>query len=317
MLLLSIRDLDIELRHQERFGYAVQGLTLDIEAGEIVGLVGESGSGKSLTARAVMGLLPSAASASRGQIIFDGVDLLTLDEDEMEQVRGRRIGIMFQNPRESLNPVFTIGDQLRTIYRKIRGCNKRQAREESRQMLLSLGLREVDRVLASYPHQLSGGMAQRALLALTLACDPELLIADEPATGLDAATQTRLFVEIGRVIKETGKTAIVITHDISLVSGICDSVAVMYSGQIVERGTVTDVGARPLHPYSNGLLAAAEFADEGGRASFIPGAPPDPFMPTGGCPFHPRCPKAFEPCPDVVPIATSTEGRQVRCHLYE
>ena len=317
MLLLSIRDLDIELRHQERFGYAVQGLTLDIEAGEIVGLVGESGSGKSLTARAVMGLLPSAASAARGQIIFDGVDLLTLDEDGMEQVRGRRIGIMFQNPRESLNPVFTIGDQLRTIYRKIRGRDRRQAREEARRMLLSLGLREVDRVLASYPHQLSGGMAQRALLALTLACDPELLIADEPATGLDAATQTRLFVEIGRIIKETGRTAIVITHDISLVSGICDSVAVMYSGQVVERGTVTDIGRQPLHPYSNGLLKAADFADEGGRTSFIPGAPPDPFMPPGGCPFHPRCPQAFDPCPDVVPVATSTDGRQVRCHLYD
>ena len=317
MPLLSIRDLDIELRHQERFGYAVRGLSLDIQVGEIVGLVGESGSGKSLTARAVMGLLPTAASASSGEIVFDGVDLLTLGEEEMEQVRGRRIGIMFQNPRESLNPVFTVGDQLRTIFRKIRGYDKRKAREESRQMLLSLGLREVDRVLASYPHQLSGGMAQRALLALTLACDPELLIADEPATGLDAATQTRLFVEIGRVIKETGKTAIVITHDISLVSGICDSVAVMYSGQVVERGTVTDVGGRPLHPYSSGLLKAAEFADEGGRASFISGAPPDPFMPTGGCPFHPRCPQAFEPCRDVVPAATSTQGRQVRCHLYE
>ena len=317
MPLLSIRDLDIELRHRERFGYAVRDLTLDIEAGEIVGLVGESGSGKSLTARAVMGLLPSAASAGRGQIIFDGVDLLTLDEEEMEQVRGRRIGIMFQNPRESLNPVFTVGDQLRTVYRKIRGRDRRNAREEARRMLLSLGLREVDRVLASYPHQLSGGMAQRALLALTLACDPELLIADEPATGLDAATQTRLFVEIGRVIRETGKTAIVITHDISLVSGICDSVAVMYSGQVVERGAVADVGGRPLHPYSDGLLKAADFADEGGHASFIPGAPPDPFMPTGGCPFHPRCPQAFEPCPDVVPVATSTDDRQVRCHLYE
>ena len=172
MPLLSIRDLDIELRHRERFGYAVRDLTLDIEAGEIVGLVGESGSGKSLTARAVMGLLPSAASAGRGQIIFDGMDLLTLHEEEMERVRGRRIGIMFQNPRESLNPVFTVGDQLRTIYRKIRGRDRRNAREEARRMLLSLGLREVDRVLASYPHQLSGGMAQRALLALTLACDP-------------------------------------------------------------------------------------------------------------------------------------------------
>ena len=317
MPLLSIRDLDIELRHQERFGYAVRGLTLDIEAGEIVGLVGESGSGKSLTARAVMGLLPSAASAAAGKIIFDGVDLMTLDEQEMEQVRGRRIGIMFQNPRESLNPVFTIGDQLRTIYRKIRGYDSRNARKEARLMLLSLGLREVGRVLASYPHQLSGGMAQRALLALTLACDPELLIADEPATGLDAATQTRLFVEIGRVIKETGKTAIVITHDISLVSGICDSVAVMYSGQVVERGRVADVGGRPLHPYSDGLLKAADFADEGGQASFIPGAPPDPFMPTGGCPFHPRCPQAFHPCTDVVPMATTTDDRLVRCHLYE
>ena len=280
-------------------------------------MVGESGSGKSLTARAVMGLLPSAATASRGEIVFEGVDLLTLDEEAMEQVRGHRIGIMFQNPRESLNPVFTVGDQLRTIYRVVRGHQKRRAREESRRMLQSLGLRDTDRVLASYPHQLSGGMAQRVLLALTLACDPELLIADEPATGLDAATQTRIFVEIGRIIKETGRTAIVITHDISLVSGVCDSVAVIYSGQVVERGTVSDVGRQPLHPYSTGLLRAAAFADDGGRASFIPGAPPDPFMPTGGCPFHPRCPRVFEPCADVVPIATSTDNRQVRCHLYE
>ena len=317
MALLSIRDLDIELRHQERFGYAVRGLDLDIEAGEIVGLVGESGSGKSLTARAVMGLLPSAASAGRGQILFDGVDLLTFTEEEMEKVRGRRIGIMFQNPRESLNPVFTVGNQLRTVYRKVRGHGKRRAREEARLMLRSLGLRDIDRVLASYPHQLSGGMAQRALLALTLACDPELLIADEPATGLDAATQTRLFVEIGRVIKETGKTAMIITHDISLVSGVCDSVAVMYSGQVVERGGVAEVGRQPLHPYSTGLLKAADFADEGGRASYIPGSPPDPFTPTGGCPFHPRCPKVFEPCADLAPLAVSTGGRLVRCHLYE
>ena len=317
MALLEIRDLDIKLTHQEREGYAVRGLDLDVEKGEIVGLVGESGSGKSLTARAVLGLLPSAASVTQGEINYNGVNLLSLDEESMEEIRGRQIGIMFQNPRESLNPVFTVGDQLRTIYRYVREFDKRRAGEESRTMLQSLGLQDIDRVLSSYPHQLSGGMAQRVLFALTMACDPEFLIADEPATGLDAATQTRLFFELARIIKETHKTAIVITHDISLVSGVCDSVAVMYSGQVVERGTIADTGRRPLHPYSQGLLNAAEFSDDIKIANFIPGSPPSPFVPISGCSFHPRCPKAFEPCQDVDPGATAIDARIVRCHLYD
>ena len=320
--ILSVRDLRVNLSHRGRAGLPVAGFDLDVSHGEVVGLIGETGAGKSLTARAITMLLPRGARIVGGEIVFEGRNLLGLDAEEMRLIRGSRIGMIFQNPRESLVPVHTIERQLKLVLKRTAGSNERTSRSyddgvaEYRRLLGALGLRDPERVLKSYPHQLSGGMAQRVFIALVLAGDPDLLIADEPATGLDAATQAQLLLEFGDLIREREKTAIVITHDLSSIIDVCDSLAVMYAGRVVERGTVERVLGSPQHPYTAGLLASANLSEGAASTKYIPGTPPSPFAPIAGCPFHPRCPEAFEQCREIDPETTNIDGRYVRCHLY-
>ena len=320
--ILSVRDLRVSLSYRGRAGLPIAGLDLEVLPGEVVGLIGETGAGKSLTARAIMMLLPRGARIVGGEIIFEGRDIVGLDAEQMRRIRGSRIGMVFQNPRESLVPVHTIERQLELVLKKPAASDRRTSRSyndgvaEYRRLLGALGLQEPERILKSYPHQLSGGMAQRVFFALVLAGDPDLLIADEPATGLDAATQAQLMLEFEKLIRELGKTAIIITHDLSSIIDICDTLAVMYAGRVVERGTVDNVLRHPRHPYTTGLLASANLSGDVGSTEYIPGTPPSPFVPIAGCPFHPRCPEAFEKCREIDPQTTDVDGRSVRCHLY-
>ena len=320
--ILRVRDLRVDLHHRGRAGLPVAGFDLEVSRGEMVGLIGETGAGKSLTARAITMLLPRGARVVGGEIAFEGRNLLELDAEEMRLIRGSRIGMIFQNPRESLVPVHTIERQLTLVLKRAARNDTRTARSygdgaaEFRRLLGALGLRDPERVLKSYPHQLSGGMAQRVFIALVLVSDPDLLIADEPATGLDAATQAQLLLEFGELIREREKTAIIITHDLSSIIDVSDSLAVMYAGRVVERGTVERVLGSPQHPYTKGLLASANLSEDAASTEYIPGTPPSPFAPIAACPFHPRCPEAFEPCRESDPETTKVAGRYVRCHLY-
>lgn len=320
--ILRVRDLRVNLSHRGRAGLPVAGFDLDVSQGEVVGIIGETGAGKSLATRAITMLLPRGARIVGGEILFEGHSLIRLDREQMRRMRGSRIGMIFQNPRESLVPVHTIERQLRLVLRKPAGRHDRTSRSyeegvaEYRRLLGVLGLHEPERVLKSYPHQLSGGMAQRVFIALVLAGDPDLLIADEPATGLDAATQAQLLLEFGELIRERDKTAIIITHDLSSIIDVCDSLAVMYAGRVVERGAVNQVLATPQHPYTIGLLASANLSDEATRTEYIPGTPPSPFAPVAGCPFNPRCPEVFDRCRDSEPQPVVSDGRYVRCHLH-
>ena len=319
--ILAVRDLTVELSHQGRTGLPVVGLDLDIAHGEVVGLIGETGAGKSLTALAITVLLPRGARIVSGEIVFEGRDILRLPAEELRNIRGGRIGMIFQNPRGSLVPVFTVKRQLEMVLKKAAADGPGSSRiddgmAEFQRLLRALGLRDTDRVLKSYPHQLSGGMAQRVFFALVLAADPELLIADEPATGLDAATQTQLMLEFGKLIRERDKTAIIITHDLSSIIDVCDTLAVVYAGRVVERGSVADVLRNPKHPYTMGLLASANLGEDADTTAYIPGTPPSPFVPISGCPFNPRCPDVFETCREVDPQPVLIESRSVRCHLY-
>ena len=320
--ILRVRDLRVNLSYRGRAGLPVAGLDLEVSHGEVVGLIGETGAGKSLTARAITMLLPRGARIVGGEIIFEGKDIVALNAEEMRQIRGSRIGMIFQNPRESLVPVHTIERQLEMVLKKPAASDGQTSRSyshgvaEYRRLLGALGLREPERVLKSYPHQLSGGMAQRVFFALVLAGDPDLLIADEPATGLDAATQAQLFLEFGKLIRQLEKTAIIITHDLSSIIDVCDTLAVMYAGRVVERGTLEQVLRNPRHPYTIGLLASANLSDDVGSTEYIPGTPPSPFVPIAGCPFHPRCPEVFEKCREIDPRTVDIDGRSVRCHLH-
>ena len=320
--ILAVRNLTVELSHQGRTGLPVVGMDLDIAHGEVVGLIGETGAGKSLTARAITMLLPRGAHIVSGEIVFEDRDIVQLGAEELRKIRGSRIGMVFQNPRGSLVPVYTIKRQLEILLKKATGNDAPPSRRlddgmaEYRRLLGALGLSEPERVLKSYPHQLSGGMAQRAFFALVLAADPELIIADEPATGLDAATQTQLLLEFGKLIRERDKTAIIISHDLSSMVDVCDTLAVMYAGRVVERGSVSQVMRNPKHPYTMGLLASANLSEEAETTAYIPGTPPSPFVPIAGCPFNPRCPEVFDTCRDVDPQPVVIRGWSVRCHLY-
>lgn len=314
---LTVDGLTVSIKHRGQLGVVLDHLDLDVRGGKILALVGESGAGKSMLAKTLIRLLPPTARITSGSVRFDGIDLAHASDAQLAGIRGRRIAIVFQNPRESLNPTFTVRDQLGTVLRVVGGHSAKDARAASSDLLTRFGLADPERVLASYPHQMSGGMAQRVLIALALAADPELILADEPATGLDIATQTQLVLELTRFIRDVSKTAIVISHDIGLVAGMADDIAVVYAGKVVEQGPIQTVLEHPRHPYTNGLLAAAGLIPSQQRLSYIGGSPPSPFDRGPGCPYAPRCPHAFEDCRHISPRAIDSGGATVRCHLYE
>jgi peptide/nickel transport system ATP-binding protein len=297
--LLSVRDLSVVFGSGGRTPVrAVDGVSFDVPAGEVVGLVGESGSGKSVTSLAVMGLLPARGAKVSGQVHFAGEDLLQASSRRMEELRGRDVAMVFQDPMSSLNPVVTVGTQLTEVLRRHTDASRREARTEAGELLAGVGIPDPVRRLGDYPHQLSGGMRQRVMIAIALACRPQLLIADEPTTALDVTIQAQVLELLGDLVRERGTAMLLITHDLGVVAGLCDTVTVMYSGRVVESAPRHELFARPRHRYTAGLLASVPRMDvpRGQRLQPIPGTPRDVLGWADGCAFAPRCTARGDGC---------------------
>jgi peptide/nickel transport system ATP-binding protein len=300
---------------------AVRGVSFRVARGEIVGLVGESGSGKSLTALAILRLLPRAARVS-GSVRLDGEELFSLPPKRMRQVRGGRVGMVFQEPAAALNPVYSIGFQVAEALRAHRPLSRRAALAEAERLLDRVALPEPRRRLGDYPHQLSGGQRQRVMIAMALAAEPDLLLADEPTTALDVTVQAQILDLLVRLRDELGLAVLLITHDFGVVAETCDRTVVMYAGEVVEEAPVERLFRTPAHPYTRGLLASlprleAARLDPSTPLTAIPGQPPDPAALPPGCAFEPRCGAAFGPCASARPELYELGGGQTaRCFLY-
>lgn len=317
MTLLDVRALRTTFTTANGPVTALHDVSLHIDRGETLALVGESGSGKSVTAYSIMGLLPRrTARIAGGQALFEGTDLLALDARAMQDIRGNRIAMIFQEPMSALNPVMRIGDQIAEAIRLHRQVTHARAAERAVGLLEQVRMPSPAARAGDYPHQLSGGMRQRAMIAIALACAPDLLIADEPTTALDVTTQAQILALLKRLQAETGMAMLLITHDLGVVAETADRAAVMYAGRIVEHGDVADLLSHPTHPYTAGLLAslAIEALPPGARLPEIPGTvPPLSAMPPG-CAFAPRCAHALPRCRTEIPTLRREGGRQTACH---
>ena len=292
----------------------LDGIDLSLGAGEILGLVGETGSGKSVTALSAMGLLRPPGRVTAGRVMFGGRDLLAAPKAELRRVRGGEIAMIFQNPRSSLNPVIRVGAILREVLRVHLGLHGAEADRRAVQLLADVGLPDPAVILRRFPHQLSGGMAQRVMIALALASEPRVLIADEPTTALDVTIQLQIIALLARLREERGLAQIVITHNLGVVAELCDRLAVMYAGTIVEEGPVGELFDAPRHPYTRGLLAARARTDSTGELASIPGQVPDLRQRPSGCPFHPRCAWARGDCREVKPVLEAAgDQHRVAC----
>ena len=283
---------------------AVDDVSFSVRAGETVAVVGESGSGKSVTALSILGLVPQPpGEIVAGSILFEGRDLRALSDRQMEAIRGNRIGMIFQEPMTSLNPTLTVGTQLTEGMIQHLGLTRKQADTRAADLLRAVGISEAAGRLKQYPHQFSGGMRQRIMIAMALACDPALIIADEPTTALDVTIQSQILSVLKRLSRETGTAVVIITHDLGVVARMADRVNVMYAGRIVEKGVAREVFARPRHPYTRGLLASVPRLGGGVSQRLVPieGSPPDTTRLPPGCAFRPRCPLAVERCALEVP----------------
>jgi peptide/nickel transport system ATP-binding protein len=314
--LLAVRDLSVTfgLRGQ-RAVRAVDEVSFDIRPGQHVGLVGESGSGKSVTSLALMGLLPRRGVKVAGQALYRGEDLLTRDRRAMAALRGREIAMVFQDPMTSLNPVIRIGVQLTEVITRHTELGTSAAQDRARELLAQVGIPDPGRRLREYPHQLSGGMRQRVLIAIALACRPRLLIADEPTTALDVTIQAQVLEVLKDLVAETDAALLMITHDLGVVAGLCDEVNVMYSGRIVESATREKLFARPRHPYTGGLLASIPRLDtpRGRPLTPIPGSPTQTLPWSTGCAFAPRCTNAADDCRTTAPTLEADDHGELRC----
>ncbi|MDR1111227.1 MAG: ABC transporter ATP-binding protein [Deltaproteobacteria bacterium] len=311
--LAEIRGLSVSFGRGEFL--AVKGVDLELRHGEVVGLVGESGSGKSLTALSLMGLLPHGARQETGSILFRGRDLSSLSPGARRELCGRHMGMVFQEPLTALNPVLTIGDQVSEIFRLREGLPREQARRRTLDLLRQVGLPNPAQAAQSYPHRFSGGMRQRVVIAMALALDPELVIADEPTTALDPTIAAQIVWLLREMAKKRQAGVLFITHSLGILAGLAHRVLVMYAGLLVEQ-TLADF-SEPLHPYTRGLLGALPPNPSGGRParlSPIPGHPPSPSERFPGCPFQPRCPESVDAClRGLPPLAEARPGRLVRC----
>jgi oligopeptide transport system ATP-binding protein len=298
---------------------ALNDVNFDVGYGEAIGIVGESGSGKSVTMLSVMRLLSENGKVKQGDILFDGKNLLQLKEGEMQKLRGNEIGMIFQDPMTSLNPVFTIGDQLIEAILRHNKISKADAKARALEVLGLVGIPNPERRLKQYPHEFSGGMRQRAMIAMSLACEPKLLIADEPTTALDVTIQAQILELMKDLRDKINMAIILITHDLGLVADICERVVVMYGGTIVEKGTTNDIFYNPRHPYTMGLLKCMPRLNmEKERLNPIDGQPPDMIKPPKGCPFVGRCPNAMEICAVQKPkFKEVSEGHGTACWLLE
>ena len=318
MALLEVEDLRVEFRSRHGVVRAVDGVSFSVEAGEVLGIVGESGSGKSVTALALLRILPKAARITGGSIRFDGRELLTLPERAMRRVRGNELAMIFQDPMTALNPTVPIGKQIAESYYLHRGGSWRTALGRAAELLDAVGVPDARLRLGDYPHQFSGGMRQRVMIATALACSPRLLIADEPTTALDVTIQAQILALLADLQRRLGMAVLLITHDMGVVAETSDRVLVMYGGQVVEQGGTEPLFARRLHPYTDALLRCVPRIDgegtEHGTLISIKGMPPDLASLPPGCRFAPRCPQAREQCGQRLPtLQTVLPGRAAAC----
>ena len=314
--LLSVEDLRVEFWTRRGTVHAVNGVSFDIAPGETLGIVGESGCGKSVTSLALLGILARAGRVSGGAALFEGRDLLQMSDRELRKVRGREIAMIFQDPMTSLNPVLTVGRQIREALETHFGMNKRDAERRATELLDHVGIPGAKQRIRDYPHQFSGGMRQRAMIAMALACKPKLLIADEPTTALDVTIQAQILDLLRELVREQGTALILITHDLGVVAGMCERVNVMYAGMFMETGRAEQLFGSPRHPYTLGLLESIPRLDAARRERLkpIPGAPRDMLEPPSACPFQPRCRFEVEQSRrEVPPLVEIEPGHFVAC----
>ena len=317
MSLLEIKDLTIHFPTEEGDVRAVNGISLSVEEGKTLGLVGETGAGKTTTALGILRLVPEPGEIENGSIVYKGKDILSMQEKEVQDIRGNEISMIFQDPMTALNPVMTVGDQVAEVILRHQNCSKTEAEKRMVDILAKVGI-GADRA-GDYPHQFSGGMKQRVVIATALACNPKLLLADEPTTALDVTIQAQVMEMINELKAEFQTSMILITHDLGIVAESCDSVAIMYAGQIVEYGSLEDIFDHTTHPYTIGLFGSIPSLEKKvHRLQPISGLMPDPVnLPTGCC-FHPRCPYADERCAQEAPAAAEVSpGHLCRCHYWE
>ncbi|QDU61024.1 Oligopeptide transport ATP-binding protein OppD [Planctomycetes bacterium Pan216] len=319
--LLEVRNLRTSFPTRDGIVRAVSGIDLTVARGASIGIVGESGSGKSVTNLTIMGLVPSPPAVIEADAIsFEGVDLLTMRESRRRHLRGNRMAMIFQDPMTSLNPFLRIGEQLTEPLLVHGKASRRAAKDRAMTLLREVGIPDAERCMRAYPHQFSGGMRQRVMIAMALTCEPALLIADEPTTALDVTIQAQILEQMQRIRQEHGTAIVLITHDLGVAAGFCDEIHVMYAGKIVEEAATDDLFAQPRHPYTEALLRSVPRLDDETKAEFLPirGAPPDLSQLPPGCSFAPRCDYRLDRCERVEPMLEPVEGRDSRrksCHV--
>ena len=317
--LLDVSDLRVHFHSDDGIAKAVDGVTFSVEAGKTLGIVGESGCGETVSCLAVMGLIPTPpGEIAGGEALFKGEDLLKFSSDQLRRIRGNEIAMIFQEPMTSLNPVFTCGSQVIEAVLLHQNVTPVEAREKALEMFKLVGIPDPDRRLDEYPHQLSGGLRQRVMIAMALSCNPSVLICDEPTTALDVTIQAQILSLLGRLQRELGMSIIMITHDLGVIAEIADDVAVMYAGHVVEHGHLWHIYKNPKHPYTQGLLAATpKIGQTKKRLETIEGNVPDLSDPPAGCLFHPRCPVSKRDCAlEVNQNIEIEKGHFVSCNLY-
>ncbi len=316
---LEVRDLHVRIASRRGIVRAVDGVSFEVPRGGALGLVGESGSGKSMTLRAILGVLPPEAQVTSGQILLDGVDLVQLRSSDLNRLRGPKISMIFQEPMSALNPVMRIGRQIAEGPQVHLGYSRARATERALELMRRVGIPDPERRFRAYPHEFSGGMRQRAMIAIALSCDPEIILCDEPTTALDVTIQDQILRLLTRLCRESGVSLVFVTHDLPVVAQVCQDIAVMYGGQLVERGEVRAVLLDPRHPYTLGLVRSApdfEYVRE--SLVPIPGSPPSLVSPPSGCRFHPRCDFAEDDCHvSETPLRLLPGGRATACLHYE
>ena len=318
-MLLSVKNLSTEFPVKKGIVKAVEDVSFDVDAGEILAIVGESGSGKSVTSLSVMGLLAEPGHVAGGSMEFEGQDLVTLSEREYRELRGNDMAMIFQEPMTSLNPVYRVGKQIVEAIRTHENVSKKEARERAIDMLRKVGIPSPEKRIDDYPHQMSGGMRQRVMIAMALSCNPKLLIADEPTTALDVTIQAQILDLLRRLRDDTGMAVLLITHDLGVVSETADRVVVMYCGQVVEEAEVRTLFDHPMHPYTLGLLKSIPRLedDDSKRLYMIKGMVPNPLEMPPGCHFSDRCDSCMDICREKIPDLVDVGGHKVRCFLYE
>ncbi|MET8702292.1 ABC transporter ATP-binding protein [Kitasatospora sp. NPDC058032] len=325
--LLEVKDLHVEFHTRDGVAKAVNGVNYSVSAGETLAVLGESGSGKSVTAQTIMGILDMPpGKISQGQILFRGQDMLAMKEEERRQIRGQKIAMIFQDALSSLNPVMTVGAQLGEMFRVHRGASKKEAREKAIELMERVRIPAAKQRVGDYPHQFSGGMRQRIMIAMALSMEPDLIIADEPTTALDVTVQAQVMDLLAELQDEYNMGLILITHDLGVVADVADKIAVMYAGRIVETAPVHELYARPAHPYTKGLLRSIPRLDQKGQELYaIKGLPPNLLKVPAGCAFNPRCDVATDLCRTEIPKlhqvtdkdGKELTGRRSACHLWK